>query len=165
LNNYAKHYETGEVMPAELITKIEKAGKFNQGFATTEYLAASYLDLDWHTQTQVQDWDVNAFEAASMKKINMIDEIVPRYRSPYFLHVFSGDGYASAYYSYIWAEVLDADAFEAFKEHGIFDKTTASAFRTNVLELGGTEDAMELYKKFRGSEPGIQPLLNNRGLN
>jgi peptidyl-dipeptidase Dcp len=121
--------------------------------------------LDWHTQTQVQDWDVNAFEAASMKKINMIDEIVPRYRSPYFLHVFSGDGYASAYYSYIWAEVLDADAFEAFKEHGIFDKTTASAFRNNVLELGGTEDAMALYKKFRGSEPGIQPLLNNRGLN
>ncbi len=165
LNHYAKHYQSGESMPAELITKIEKAGKFNQGFATTEYLAASYLDLDWHTQTQVQKWDVNAFEAAAMKKINMIDEIVPRYRSPYFLHVFSGDGYASAYYSYIWAEVLDADAFEAFKEHGIFDKTTASAFRTNVLELGGTEDAMELYKKFRGSEPGIQPLLNNRGLN
>lgn len=165
LNNYANHYKTNEAMPAELISKIEKAGKFNQGFATTEYLAASYLDMDWHTQTNVQDWDVNAFETASMKKINMIDEIVPRYRSPYFLHVFSGDGYASAYYSYIWAEVLDADAFEAFKEHGIFDKTTASAFRTNVLELGGTEDAMELYKKFRGSEPDIKPLLNNRGLN
>jgi peptidyl-dipeptidase Dcp len=165
LNHYAKHYQTGEPMPKELIEKIEKAEKFNQGFATTEYLAASYLDMDWHTQTKVQTWDVNAFEKNAMQKIHLMNEIVPRYRSTYFLHIFSGDSYASGYYSYVWAEVLDADAFEAFKEHGLFDKTTASAFRTNVLELGGTEDAMELYKKFRGAEPKIEPLLNRKGLN
>lgn len=165
LNHYAKHYKTGEPMPKELIEKISKAGKFNQGFATTEYLAASYLDMDWHTLTEKTNFDVNAFEKKSMEKIHLIDEIVPRYRSTYFQHIFAGNSYSAGYYSYVWAEVLDADAFEAFKEHGIFDKTTAAAFRTNVLELGGTEDAMDLYKKFRGAEPSIEPLLERRGLN
>ncbi|MBI9068012.1 MAG: M3 family metallopeptidase [Salinivirgaceae bacterium] len=165
LNHYAKHYKTGEAMPQELINKIEKAGKFNQGFATSEYLAASFLDMDWHTLTEKVDVDVNKFEEKSMKKINLINEIAPRYRSTYFQHIFTGNSYSSGYYSYIWAEVLDADAFEAFKEAGLFDKTIAAAFRTNVLELGGTEDAMELYKKFRGAEPKIEPLLERRGLN
>ncbi|OFX41887.1 MAG: peptidase M3 [Bacteroidetes bacterium GWA2_40_14] len=165
LNHYALHYQTNEPMPKELIEKIQNAGKFNQGFVTTEYIAASLLDMDWHTIAEPRIWDVNAFEKESMSKIGLIDEILPRYRSTYFLHIFSGDGYAAGYYSYIWAEVLDADAFEAFKEHGLFDKTTAATFRTNVLELGGTEDAMNLYKKFRGTEPKIEPLLERRGLN
>ncbi len=165
LNHYAKHYKTNEPMPNDLIEKIGKAGKFNQGFATTEYLAASYLDMDFHTLNKTSTLDINAFENQSMKKINIISEIDPRYRSTYFQHIFSGNSYSSGYYSYVWAEVLDADAFEAFKQNGLFDKATAAAFRTNVLELGGTEDAMELYKKFRGAEPKIQALINRRGLN
>ncbi len=165
LNQYALHYQTNEPMPAELIEKIQKAEKFNQGFATTEYIAASILDMDWHTIIEEKQWDVNAFENESTLKMKLINEIVPRYRSTYFLHIFSSDGYASGYYSYLWAEVLDADAFEAFKEQGLFDRTTASAFRTNILELGATGDAMVLYKKFRGSEPKIEPLLERRGLN
>lgn len=165
LNYYAKHYKTGEKMPTELIEKINKAGKFNQGFATTEYLAASYLDMDWHTLSKKTNSDVNEFENESMSKINLIDEIVPRYRSTYFQHIFAGNSYSSGYYSYIWAEVLDADAFELFKQKGIFNQETAIAFRTNILELGGTEDAMELYRKFRGSEPKTDALINRRGLN
>lgn len=165
LNQYAKHYKTGEAMPNELIEKIEKAGKFNQGFATTEYLAASYLDMDWHTAKEEITMDVNAFEKKSMDKVGLIAEIAPRYRSTYFQHIFAGASYSSGYYSYVWAEVLDADAFEAFKENGLFDKTTAAAFRTNILELGGTEDAMESYRKFRGTDPKIQPLIERRGLN
>ena len=165
LNHYAKHYKTGEPMPNELIEKIGKAGKFNQGFATTEYLAASYLDMDFHTLNKTGKLDINAFEKQSMEKINLISEIDPRYRSTYFQHIFTGNSYSSGYYSYVWAEVLDADAFEAFKENGLFDKATAAAFRTNVLELGGTEDAMELYKRFRGAEPKIEALINRRGLN
>lgn len=162
---YAKHYQTGEPMPKELIEKIEKAGKFNQGFATTEYLAASYLDMDYHTITDSLTVDANTFEKESMERISLINEIVPRYRSSYFQHIFAGNSYSSGYYSYIWAEVLDADAFEMFKENGIFDKTTAAAFRTNILELGGTQDAMELYKMFRGNEPGTEALIKRRGLN
>ena len=165
LNYYAKHYQTGESMPTVLIQKIEKAGKFNQGFATTEYLAASYLDMDFHTLNKEIDLDVNAFEKQSMDRIKLISEIDPRYRSTYFQHIFSGSSYSSGYYSYVWAEVLDADAFEAFKQNGLFDKTTAASFRTNVLELGGTDDAMKLYINFRGSEPDIQALINRRGLN
>ncbi len=165
LNHYAKHYKTGEAMPTELIEKIEKAGKFNQGFATTEFIAASYLDMDWHTTKEEITMDVNAFEKQSMDKIGLIKEIAPRYRSTYFQHIFSGNSYSSGYYSYVWAEVLDADAFEAFKENGLFNKTTAAAFRTNILELGGTEDAMELYRKFRGADPKIEPLIERRGLN
>ncbi|MCK4754691.1 MAG: peptidase M3, partial [Calditrichia bacterium] len=150
----------------ELIEKIEKSGKFNQGFITVEYLAASYLDMDWHTLTEAKEEDPLKFEDKSMNKISLIDEIVPRYRSPYFRHIFSGgDSYSSGYYSYIWAEVLDADAFQAFKETGIFDQKTALAYRTHILEAGGTEDPMILYKRFRGVEPKIEPLLERRGLN
>jgi len=166
LRSYAKHYQTGEPIPEELINKIEKSGKFNQGFITVEYLAASYLDMDWHTLTDAKEMDALKLENKSMSRINLIDEIVPRYRSPYFSHIFSGgDSYSSGYYSYIWAEVLDADAFQAFKETGIFDQKTALAYRTYILEAGGTEDPMVLYRKFRGAEPKIEPILERRGLN
>jgi len=165
LKMYAKHYKTGEVIPQMLVEKIIKAGKFNQGFVTTEFLAAAILDMDFHTITKSGDLDVDAFEKSSMEKAGLISEIIPRYRSTYFNHVFPG-GYSSGYYSYIWAEVLDADAFEAFQEKGnIFDPEVANSFRRNVLERGGTEEAMKLYVDFRGKTPGIEPLLKNRGLN
>ncbi len=163
LKSFAKHYQTGEPIPDELIEKIKKASKFNQGFATVEYLAASFLDMDWHTLTDTTLQDAHEFENNSMKKIGLIPEIVVRYRSPYFRHIFSG-GYSSGYYSYIWAEVLDSDAFQAFKENGLFDRKTASKFRKYILSRGGTEDPMEMYKKFRGREPKIEPLLKKRGL-
>jgi len=161
---YAKHYETGEPIPDELIEKIKLSGHFNQGFKTVEYLAASFLDLDWHTLTEVKELDPIEFENKSMTKIGLIPEIVSRYKSYYFSHIFSGM-YSSGYYSYIWAEVLDADAFAAFEEKGIFDQVTATAFRKNILAAGGSEDAMELYKRFRGAEPKIEPLIERRGLN
>jgi peptidyl-dipeptidase Dcp len=164
MRSYAKHYQTGQPIPEELIEKIKESGKFNQGFATVEYLAASYLDMDWHTLTKPEEKDPLKFEEKSMNNIHLIKEIVPRYRSPYFSHIFAG-GYSSGYYSYIWAEVLDADAFQAFKENGIFDQKTAQAYRKNILEAGGTEDPMVLYKRFRGAEPTIEPLLERRGLN
>jgi peptidyl-dipeptidase Dcp len=164
LKLYAKHYETGEPMPQELIDKIEAAGKFNQGFATVEYLAASFLDMDWHTLTETEEKDTHEFEKASMDKIGLIPEIVTRYRSQYFNHIFSG-GYSSGYYSYIWSEVLDADAFQAFKETSIFDQATAQSFRENILAAGSTDEPMTLYKRFRGAEPKIEALLERRGLN
>jgi peptidyl-dipeptidase Dcp len=164
LKMYAKHYQTGEPIPDELIAKIENSGKFNQGFETVEYLAASFLDMDWHTLTESEELDPHQFEKESMDKIGLIHEIVSRYRSQYFSHIFAG-GYSSGYYSYIWAEVLDADAFEAFKETDIFDQKTAKAFRDNILATGGSEDPMVLYINFRGSEPKIEPLLERRGLN
>lgn len=165
LKMYARHYRTGEPMPDELIEKIREARHFNQGFATTEYLAASFLDMDWHTQTTPRpDIDVIKFENSCLDKIGLIPEIISRYRSPYFQHIFAGD-YSSGYYSYIWAEVLDADAFEAFKEtDDIFNQKIATAFRENILERGGTEEPMKLYKKFRGRKPSIEPLLKRRGL-
>ena len=163
LKIYARHFETNEPIPDDLIKKIKRAGNFNQGFATVEYLAASYLDMDWHTETEPVEHDAVAFEDASMERIGLIPEIVVRYRSPYFQHIFSG-GYSSGYYSYIWAEVLDADAFNAFKETGLFDRKTAEAFRKHILEKGGTEEPMTLYMRFRGSEPGVKPLLKRRGL-
>jgi peptidyl-dipeptidase Dcp len=166
LKMYARHYQTGEPMPDELIEKIRKARHFNQGFATTEYLAASYLDMDWHTLSQTEPkTDVLAYEDDCLGKIGLIPEIISRYRSPYFRHVFAG-GYSSGYYSYVWAEVLDADAFQAFKETGdVFDQKTAASFRKNILERGNTEDPMKLYVQFRGREPSIEPLLERRGLN
>lgn len=165
LKMYARHYETGKPMPDELIEKIIKARHFNQGFATVEYLAASFLDMDWHTLTESKSKsDVQDFEDESLGRICLIPEIISRYRSTYFRHIFAG-GYSSGYYSYIWAQVLDADAFQAFKETGdLFDQKTAEAFRKNILSRGDTEDPMTLYKRFRGKEPSIEPLLERRGL-
>ena len=164
LKMYAKHYQTGEIIPDEIINKIQETSKFNQGFKTTEYLAASFLDMAWYTLETDELQDVEQFEKAAMDKINLISAIIPRYRSTYFTHIFSG-GYATGYYSYIWAEVLDADAFAAFVETGdVFDQATATAFRKNILERGGSEDPMELYIKFRGKEPDGKALLIKRGL-
>lgn len=159
---YAKHYQTGEVIPDALIQKIINAGTFDQGFQTVEYLAASLLDLNYH-KTNDPITDVNAFEAESMKKIGLTSDIIPRYRSTYFKHIFGG-GYAAGYYSYIWSGVLDTDAFEAFKSTSLFNPEKANAFRKNILEKGGTEDPEVLYKAFRGQSPSIQPLLKKRGL-
>lgn len=164
LKMYAKHYKTGEVIPDALIEKMKKAGTFDQGFATTEYLAASFLDMQYHTATTEIKDDVNTFEINAMKNIGLIDAIIPRYRSTYFSHIFTG-GYSSGYYSYIWSAVLDTDAFQAFKETSLFDQEKARLFRENVLEKGGTEDPAVLYRKFRGADPKIEPLLNKRGLN
>jgi peptidyl-dipeptidase Dcp len=165
LKVYAKHWKTGEVIPSELVAKIDRARRYGQGFASVEYLAASYLDMDWHTLTEPKEQDAVTFESAAMAKIHMMPEIIVRYRSPYFSHIFGpGGGYSSGYYSYIWAEVLVADAFQAFKEKGIFDQVTAKSFRTNILERPGTEDAMTVYVRFRGHEPSVEPLLVKRGL-
>ncbi len=163
LKYYAKHYKTGEIIPDELIEKIENSSKFNQGFATTEYLAAAILDMDYHTLTSPIEGDINEFEKASVSKMKLIPEIVSRYRSTYFRHIFAG-GYSAGYYAYIWAAILDSDAFDSFEENGIFDKETATKFRKNILEKGGTEDAMEMYINFKGSEPNENALLEDRGL-
>lgn len=163
LKVYARHYQTGAPIPDELIEKIKNAEKFNQGFATVEYLAAAFLDMDWHTLSTEQPQDVLAFEKAALDRIRLMPEIVVRYRSTYFQHIFSG-GYSAGYYSYIWSEVLDTDAFQAFKEKGIFDQATARSFRRNILEKGGTQDAMEMYTRFRGREHSVEPLLKKRGL-
>ncbi len=160
---YAKHYQTGETIPAALVEKLEKSSLFNQGFITAEYLAASILDMAWHTAPDPASVDVRMFEQEAMDKIGLIPEIVPRYRSTYFSHIFSG-GYSAGYYAYIWSEVLDCDAYEAFKEKGIFDRATADSFRKNLLEPFGTEDPMAQYVRFRGAEPKIDGLLRNRGL-
>ena len=163
LKTYAKRWDTGEPIPDELVAKIQASRRFNQGFATVEYLAASLLDMDWHTIADASEPDATAFETAALERIGMPREIVPRYRSPYFQHIFSG-GYSAGYYSYIWAEVLDADAFQAFQEKGLFDAATASSFRHNVLERGGSEEPMTLFLRFRGREPSVEPLLDRRGL-
>lgn len=164
LRLFAKHYQTGAVIPDALVDKIKKSSLFNQGFETTEYLAASMLDMAYHTLKPGEiPTDVIAFEKQAMDKIGLIDQIPPRYRSTYFQHVFSG-GYSAGYYSYIWSAVLDADAFEVFKQKGLFDPKSAQSFRKNVLERGGTEEPMKLYRNFRGAEPDIKPLLRRRGL-
>jgi peptidyl-dipeptidase Dcp len=164
LKVYAKHYQTGEVIPVALVEKIQKSEQFDQGFITVEYLAASILDMDWHTIAPGPVQDATAFEHATMSRIQLPSTIESRYRSPYFNHIFGpGGGYASGYYAYIWSEVLDQDAFQAFREKGLFDQATARGFRT-ILEKGGTEDAMTMYKTFRGREPSVEPLLKKRGL-
>jgi peptidyl-dipeptidase Dcp len=164
LKMYAKHYQTGEVIPDALIEKIEKADKFNMGFITCEFLAAAILDMAWYTLETADYQDVEKFEKAAMDKIGLTYAIIPRYRSTYFTHIFSND-YSAGYYSYIWAGVLDNDAFQAYVEAGdIFDKTTATAFRTNILEKGGSDEPMTLYKAFRGKEPSGDALLVKRGL-
>ena len=160
---YAKHYETGEVIPDSLITKIEAAATYGQGFINTELLAASFLDMDYYKITEPTEIKLPDFEDAAMAKIGLIPEIISRYKSTYFQHVFSG-GYDAGYYSYTWAAVLDNDAFEPFKEKGVFDQETAKSFRTNILEKGNTEESMVLYKRYRGQDPSIEPLLVNRGL-
>ena len=162
LKMYAKHYQTGEVIPDSIIDKILKQKTFNQGFMTTELLAAAILDMNLHNLTNVKNLDVISYEKEAMDKLGLIPEIAPRYRTTYFNHIIGG--YAAGYYSYLWANVLDNDAFEAFKENGIFDKTTANLFRHNVLEKGNSEDPMVLYKNFRGAEPQLEPMLKNRGM-
>ncbi len=163
---YAFHYKTGEVMPTELVEKIRNAGQFNQGFGTVEYMAASYLDMAYHTVTEPITMNADDFENAAMEKIGMIDAIVTRYRTGYFQHAFSSpEGYSAGYYSYLNSEVMDADAFGAFKENGLFDKATANAYREHILSKGGTRDAMEMYVNFRGREPKFEAILERRGFN
>ena len=163
IKTFAKHYKTGEVIPDELLEKMDKAGKFNQGFVTVEYMAAALLDMDWHTITEKQDINTNEFEKASLEKMGLIPEIIVRYRSTYFSHVWGG-GYASGYYGYIWAAILDSDAFATFKEKGLYDQETAKKWRDNVISQGGTKEAMEMFIDFKGQEPSIEPLLEKRGL-
>jgi peptidyl-dipeptidase Dcp len=162
LNVYARHYVTGEPIPADLVKKIDNSKYFNQGFINTELLAASLLDMAYYTLEPPAIVDIQSFEKEFFTKIGLIPEIVSRYRSTYFLHII--DGYDSGYYSYTWAAVLDNDAFEAFREKGVFDRTVAESFRRNILEKDGTMDAMQMYLNFRGREPQIEPLLRNRGL-
>lgn len=163
LADYARHYETGEVIPDSLVTKINAAETFNQGFMTTELVAASVLDMKWHELTSVEGVDPMAFEAAACKEMGLIDEIIPRYRTTYFNHIFNS-GYSAGYYSYLWAEVLDKDAFELFKLKGIFDQNTAASFRRNILEKGGSDEPMDLYRRFRGADPDPAALIESRGL-
>ena len=167
LATYARHYETGEVIPAELVAKIEAAANFNQGFMTTELTAAAILDLKWHMLTEIPAADdvafVETFEAQACAQMGLIDQIIPRYRTTYFAHIFSG-GYSAGYYSYLWAEVLDKDAFELFMEKGIFDPETATSFRKNILEMGGSDEPMDLYRRFRGADPDPAALTRARGL-
>lgn len=160
---YAKHFKTGAVIPDALIEKLLNLGTFDQGFATTEYLAASLLDMEYHMLTEPMREDVQTMELRAMKRLGLIDAIIPRYKSSYFSHVFAG-GYSAGYYSYIWSGVLDNDGFQAFKETTLFDQNTANKFRKFVLEKGGTIDPMDLYVSFRGRKPSVDPLLKKRGL-
>lgn len=165
LKVFAKHYETGETIPSELIDKLDKSGKYGQGFATTEYLAASFLDMDFHVLKEIPaDLNVMDFEAQTLSKRGLLKQIPSRYRTTYFNHTMGG-GYTAGYYSYIWSEVLDCDAFRAFKETGdIFNQDVAAKFRNYVLTPGGIDDASVMYVNFRGKEPGTDALLENRGL-
>jgi peptidyl-dipeptidase Dcp len=163
LKVYAKHYKTGEVVPQDLLDRLQKSLTFNQGFETVEYIAASVLDLDWHSIDGTKTIDVLSFEKESMDKLKLIKEILPRYRTTYFSHIIGG--YAAGYYVYLWAAVLDTDAFNAFAESGdIYNKVVAAKFRKYVLTEGGTDEGMVQYLKFRGKEPSIDPLLKKRGL-
>lgn len=162
LKMYARHYRTNETIPDEIIEKILRQKTFNQGFMTTELLAAAILDMNLHMLEDVKNSDMIFYEKEAMDKLGLIPEIAPRYRITYFNHIIGG--YAAGYYSYLWANVLDNDAFEAFKEHGIFDKSTAGLFRRNILEKGDSEAPMTLYKNFRGAEPDMEALLKNRGM-
>ena len=164
LKTYAKHFQTKEAIPDALIEKMQQAGTFDQGFATIEYLAASMLDMNYHSATAPIKAKADEFEKSAMDKIGLIDAIIPRYRSTYFQHIFSG-GYSAGYYSYIWSEVLDSDAFAAFKEKGLYDQNTAASFRSNILERGGTGNPAEMYRKFRGADPDPIHLMKKRGLN
>lgn len=165
LKTYAFHYKTGEVIPDALIEKLAASATHNQGFTTTELVGAALLDLQWgKVNTEGKGIDVAAFEQQVADVLGMPKEVQFRYRSTYFRHIFGSDGYAAGYYTYLWAEVLDSDGFELFKEKGVFDPATAKSFKENVLEAGGSEDPMELYVKFRGHQPNVDALLRNRGL-
>jgi len=164
LRLYARHHETGEPIPDALIEKLQASETFNQGFITAEYVAASYLDMAWHMLTEPAEHDARVFESREMRRIGLIPEIIPRYRSTYFSHIFDG-GYSAGYYAYLWAEVLDKDAFQAFKETGdLFDPATARRLREAILSRGGTRSGMDMYREFRGREPAIGALLAARGL-
>lgn len=162
LANFAKHYQTGEVIPMDLVEKIQASGKFNQGFSTIEYLSAALLDMSWHSIETAEIQDAAKFENDFLNEIGLIKEIAPRYRTGYFSHIFSG-GYSSGYYGYIWSNIYDADTWLAFKEKGIFDQKTADLYRKHVLEPGGTEDPAIMYRRFRGQDPQVKPLLDRRG--
>jgi len=164
LATYAFHWQTGEVIPDELVAKIQAAANFNQGFTTGELCAASILDMKWHELSSIEGIDVDSFEAKCCEEMGLVGEIIPRYRSTYFNHIFGGSGYSAGYYSYLWAEVLDKDAFELFKQKGIYDRETAMSFRRNVLEKGSSEEPMTLYRNFRGADPDASALLRARGL-
>ncbi len=164
LRMFANHYQTGEPIPQEAVDKITASATFNQGFVTVEYLAAAYLDMAYHVLDTTEAVEPRGFESAAMADIGLIEEIIPRYRSGYFQHIFSG-GYSAGYYSYIWSEILDADTFMAFRETSLFDQDTAARYRKEILSKGGTRPGMELYQNFRGREPEIGPLLEKRGLN
>ena len=161
IKSVASHYKTGESILYDLLAKISEAGTINEGFGTTEYVAAAHLDMAWHTNEE-QISDVNAFEQKALDDLGLIPEIATRYRSTYFGHIFAG-GYSSGYYSYLWTEVLEADAFEPFKEKGLFDKETADKLKKYVYSAGNTDDLMTQYIRYRGSEPEIEPLLRKRG--
>lgn len=163
IKTFAKHYITGETIPDELLAKISEAGTFNEGFETSEYVAAAHLDMAFHMEKDSIE-DIDAFEDETLRNLGLIPEIESRYRSTYFGHIFAG-GYSSGYYSYLWTEVLEADAFEAFKQNGLYHKETADKLKKYVYSSGNTKDLMEQYVKFRGKEPNIQPLLEKRGLN
>lgn len=162
LRAYAMHYQTGDTIPEVLIEKINNSRFFNQGFNNVEYLAASMLDLSYHQLTDTGAIDIGVFEANYLNDLGLIDEIEPRYRSTYFTHIIGG--YESGYYSYLWSAVLDHDAFEAFREHGLYDQATANSFRENILAKSGTSDHEQLYRDFRGKDPSVEALLKNRGL-
>lgn len=162
LRMFARHYRTGETIPDDIVDKITASATFDEGFRTVEYLAAAYLDMAWHTLDSPEAVDPVRFEQSAMDRIGLIPEIIPRYRSTYFAHIFAG-GYAAGYYSYLWSEVLDADAFEAFRETSLFDPETAARYREHILERGGSRPGMELYERFRGRAPAIEPLLQRRG--
>ena len=162
LKEYAKHYKTGETIPDELIEKLNNSSKFNQGFVATELAGAALLDLEWG-QIDGENVDVPTFETIVAEKIGMPEEITFRYRSPYFKHIFGDDGYASGYYTYLWSQVLEADAFELFEQNGIFDPETATKFKETILETGDTEDPMVLFERFRGHKPDAHALLRLRG--
>jgi len=152
------------VIPDELVAKLQASDTFNQGFITVEYVAASYLDMAWHSLSKPVEYPARAFERDEMDRIGLIPEIIPRYRSTYYSHIFDG-GYSAGYYAYLWAEVLDKDAFQAFKETGnLFDPATATRLRESILSKGGTRPGMDMYKEFRGREPSIDALLEARGL-
>jgi peptidyl-dipeptidase Dcp len=162
---YARHYQTGAVMPQELVQRIKRSRTFDQGFATTEYLAAALLDLAWHTlPTGTQEQDVTDFEQQALARFHVdLPEVPPRYRTPYFAHIWGG-GYSASYYAYLWSEVLDHDAFAWFSEHGGMTRANGQRYRDMVLSRGSTADAGELYRAFSGRDPRIEPLLHERGL-